>query len=430
MENHEAETRDRKLVKRNGTYYLRYMVNGKIKQTSLKTKDKEVAKNKVQEYIPIINSKTKEEIAFHISNARKLSKEVKLKLSDVWGKYLKSHSRPDSSEGTLGNYERNWRKFCEWLKDEYPSVETYTQIDKDISQKYSAVLWETGISANTFNYHIQSIKLITKVINQSLEIVSNPWISIVRKKEAKKTRSTLSKDEIILILNAFNDPNLQMMYKSEMELLFNIAAWTGLRLIDCALIKWESVNLKTQIIKLIPEKTRKIQRQVVIPILPNLLSKLNKSFSTKKSEFIIPNVAQRYLQNGSGVKKDAMKVFKFCELSKIHKVKKGEQRLLNTNAYGFHSFRHSFASFCADSGVPIIKLSKILGDNIRTLEKYYIKLTDKSLTESLNNALVINTKEIKGEVEQKNKLLLVEKLLTDKKRLTSTEKKIIKILQG
>ncbi|HJO94255.1 MAG TPA: tyrosine-type recombinase/integrase [Victivallales bacterium] len=418
------------LVKRNGTYYLRYMVNGKIKQTSLKTKDKEVAKNKVQEYIPIINSKTKEEIAFHISNARKLSKEVKLKLCDVWGKYLKSHSRPDSSEGTLGNYERNWRKLCEWLKEEYPSIKLYTQIDKDIAQKYSTFLWKSGISANTFNYHLQSIKLITRVINQSLDIASNPWISIVRKKEAKKTRSTLTKDEIISILNAFNDPNLHMMYKNEMELLFNIAAWTGLRLIDCALIKWDSVNLKTQIIKLVPEKTRKIQRQVVIPILPNLLSKLNEAHLIKNSEYIIPNVAQRYLQNGSGVKKDAMKVFKFCELSKIHKVKKGEQRLLNTNAYGFHSFRHSFASFCADSGVPIVKLSKILGDNVRTLEKYYIKLSDKSLKDSINNALIVSNDKSSDNSSMEDKFNQIQDLLNYKKKLTITEKEILKILKS
>ena len=418
------------LVKRNGTYYLRYMVNGKIKQTSLKTKDKEVAKNKVQEYIPIINTKTKEEIAFHISNARKLSKEVKLKLCDVWGKYLKSHSRPDSSEGTLGNYERNWRKLCEWLKEEYPSIKLYTQIDKDIAQKYSTFLWKSGISANTFNYHLQSIKLITRVINQSLDIASNPWISIVRKKEAKKTRSTLTKDEIISILNAFNDPNLHMMYKNEMELLFNIAAWTGLRLIDCALIKWDSVNLKTQIIKLVPEKTRKIQRQVVIPILPNLLSKLNEAHLIKNSEYIIPNVAQRYLQNGSGVKKDAMKVFKFCELSKIHKVKKGEQRLLNTNAYGFHSFRHSFASFCADSGVPIVKLSKILGDNVRTLEKYYIKLSDKSLKDSINNALIVSNDKSSDNSSMEDKFNQIQDLLNYKKKLTITEKEILKILKS
>jgi len=39
--------------------------------------------------------------------------------------------------------------------------------------------------------------------------------------------------------------------------------------------------------------------------------------------------------------------------------------------YGFHSLRHSFASFCAEAGVPKAVLLSILGTDSDIADKYY-----------------------------------------------------------
>ena len=39
--------------------------------------------------------------------------------------------------------------------------------------------------------------------------------------------------------------------------------------------------------------------------------------------------------------------------------------------YGFHSLRHSFASFCAEAGVPKAVLLSILGTDSEIADKYY-----------------------------------------------------------
>ena len=39
--------------------------------------------------------------------------------------------------------------------------------------------------------------------------------------------------------------------------------------------------------------------------------------------------------------------------------------------YGFHSLRHSFASFCAEAGVPKAALLSILGTESEIADKYY-----------------------------------------------------------
>ena len=46
--------------------------------------------------------------------------------------------------------------------------------------------------------------------------------------------------------------------------------------------------------------------------------------------------------------------------------------------YGFHSLRHSFASFCAEAGVPKATLLSILGTESDIADKYYTHVSDES----------------------------------------------------
>ena len=46
--------------------------------------------------------------------------------------------------------------------------------------------------------------------------------------------------------------------------------------------------------------------------------------------------------------------------------------------YGFHSLRHSFASFCAEAGVPKATLLSILGTDSDIADKYYTHVSEES----------------------------------------------------
>ena len=46
--------------------------------------------------------------------------------------------------------------------------------------------------------------------------------------------------------------------------------------------------------------------------------------------------------------------------------------------YGFHSLRHSFASFCAEAGVPKAVLLSILGTDSKIADKYYTHVSEES----------------------------------------------------
>ena len=90
-------------------------------------------------------------------------------------------------------------------------------------------------------------------------------------------------------------------------------------------------------------------------------------------QLLMPQLSELYFKKGT--KKRVLgfikKIFEHIDLKTTeHRT----NRKVSVIIYGFHSFRHSFASFAARSGIPIGVLADILGDNITTLQKYYIHI--------------------------------------------------------
>ena len=231
------------------------------------------------------------------------------------------------------------------------------------------------------------------------------------------------------ILDSFDDPKLYLMHKEEMRVMFNLGAWTGLRLIDCALMEWSSIDFKRNFIHCIPHKTKKVQRTVTIPIHSSLRQELDIAFQWRKNEFILPEIAERYKRNPHGVQGDTSKVFKYIGLE-INKKVKGVRRLRKVNIYGFHSFRHSFVSFCAKAGVPLPVVQSIVGHGNPAITRHYIHIGEESVKQAISalpqRNLLPESKKVET-ADSKIKEAVI--LLNSKPQLTETEMQILKILQ-
>ena len=353
-----------------GIYYLQYEVNRHRKLISMKTDNKAIAEKKRKELLlPALMLDSKEKVILHIAQARKILNNVKFPLDTVWSKYENSAKRPQSSPGTLKNYKRMWMGFKGWLNTEYPQISIVSQITDKEAEEYSNFLWSMNIAENTYNYHIQALTLVLRIITGEAKTV---FSDIKRKKGISISRLDFSPEQVNKIFSVLNDKKFKIMHKDEMRFLCYIGNFTGLRLHDAVMLKTESVDLKKNLISLTPAKTRNIQRQVHIPIH----SELRKQFDNvnMKLNYVLPSISERYLRNPTGVKLDFMSILDEAGLTDFRTPAKGRRRRL----YGFHSFRHSFASFAANSGVPITTLAALLGDNAGTLEKYYVKVSDKS----------------------------------------------------
>jgi integrase len=220
----------------------------------------------------------------------------------------------------------------------------------------------------------------------------NPFINISPKGEDKKTHLLLTDQQVKDILNVFNDKAFQIMNKSEMESVFKFSSNTGARLIDCCLLKGKYIKLNNRIVTYMPIKTIRYKREIIAPINDSLYRDLVKYNIKNTNEYLFPKVAERYLRNHKGINVDIIKVLVRAGVKQRQIVTgKKEKRTLNfkykdieDEIIGFHCFRHKFITTCVENDMNIVKLSKIVGDNVKTLEKYYIKLREKALIKEVD----------------------------------------------
>ncbi len=237
----------------------------------------------------------------------------------------------------------------------------------------------------------------------SKDDTANPFNKIPKKTTQQISRKEFTKDQAIKILGAFSDTGLYLLHKEEMEVLFNIGAWTGLRLRDCVMLSWKDVNLKENILRIVPSKTSRTNKLVTIPIHPKLSRQLQEASSWQTDDIVLPKVSERYLRNPSGITKDCIKVMKHVGIEDDSAKQKGRAR--SANLYGFHSFRHSFVSFCAEAGVPMATVQAIVGHGSPAMTRHYTHIGIDTLKSAVNK-LAISSDNKEPDIRDKiNRLL-------------------------
>ncbi|MCK4982234.1 MAG: tyrosine-type recombinase/integrase [Victivallaceae bacterium] len=415
------------IFKRGKIFYLQYDVNGKRFVQSLKTKIEKEAQDKAKEILePALAADTKEKVMFNVASARKLLARKSIKLSKAWELFLETSTRPDSGPATLKSYKSFFLRFQKWLAKNYPIIQDLGKITEEIAIEYADSVWAQGVSGTTFNNHMQAVKLIFKHLQKKAGLDENPFHSIGRKVEHKLSRKEFSEAQVLKILNSFKNPKLVLKDKEEMEVLFHLGAWTGLRLIDCVLMKWENVNLERNIIFCEPHKTKRVKRTVNVPIHPLLREQLNKALEWNNAEYVMPKLAHRYLGPSSPISSEAATVFKFIGLEVSKEAKKGLRRKKKTNVYGFHSFRHSFVSFCAKAGVPMPVVQSIVGHGNPAVTRHYVHIGEGAARQAINALPQGNTS---GKTDHQ-KLKIISDILNSKSILTESDKRILETLSN
>ena len=396
---------------RNGKYYFRSRINGKEKTISLKIdasepKAQEKAQEKAKELIPVINSSTREEIAAHVAIAKRLKKEKdRIKIIKLWEIFEKNPERPSCGIGTLTNHNSHINHFIDWLSEKHPLVIYVEEIDRDIAHEYSQSIM--NMSPRSYNSYLGTLKLLFRLIQNKLPDNQSPFANVLKRPRETVSKEDFSEEQLQAIFEVF-ESETKLMHQQEMEILFYLGAYTGLRLKDDALAEWKSFNLETETISCKPMKTKKSNKQVIIPMHPVLKEKLLKASEWRKedSPYILPNVAERYLYNASGVKKDTGRVLEMAGIiepvlkkdsNKIKERKKARRKL-----YGFHSLRHSFVSFCARAGVPLAVVQALVGQGSPAVTRVYTHIGTDSFKKVMN--ALPGAKQSKQEIEQAKEL--------------------------
>lgn len=287
-----------------------------------------------------------------------------LSTADIWEVFAKKLKKDDVESGTTSIYENAVHKMVEWMT---PKVKLAKDITSKLAEEYLEHLSDS-VGAATYNIRLVLFKRIWKALSGEYRLEKDVWESFKKKKVTKSTRRTVSSFEIGKVLSAAES--------FDMKLLLTIGIYTGLRLSDCALLKWSDIDMEHKIIRTIPLKTRKhMDAPLEIPIHPTLLNMLHEA--ANDGEYVSDENASAY-KDGK-LSGQVVDLFKSCGIETSKKVN-GKTKLM----CGFHSLRHTFVSMAVNSGMSPLLVQRIVGHSaVSMTEAYYHDNMDK-MTEGIN----------------------------------------------
>ena len=360
-------------------FYYRYQVNGTRKTVSLKTKDQREAVEEAKKLIPTVKATSVEVIAAHVGEARKLTKRSEsLFLSDAWRVYSLHPDR--ATPATVSErltYESTFAEFVDFIDRPTARMDEITHVD---AERFADYLRTQGLAVDTHNRKIKRLRKIFSVLNAYWQgqspFASNTLLRRTREEQDLGVRrQSFTREQEEQLLAELENPKRKVMNKEEIRLIFLLGMFTGQRLKDCVLLRWNAIDLDRRIITVTQYKTGK---KVSFPIAPQLVKGLEEALAWKTDEnaYVCPKVAKRYNRTdangkntGNGlVNIDVLRVIKWIG---VETSVKAPGRKRSVTVYGFHSLRHTFVSHCAAAGVPKSVVQSFTGTDAQIIDHYY-----------------------------------------------------------
>lgn len=397
------KTRTGYLVKRGGTYHAVWQIAGKkFMKTTRCTTEREANVELARIMAPYVvqdEVRTLETVKARIEGARNdlvvLEEQrnpalgfAATKGSDgsehpgAWTAFLKAQNRPDSGKRTLDDYEGYFQNFVDWLKATKRSAPALRDVTPEMATDYAVYLTtERGLSAGTFNKHINTLSLVFRVLAGPARLTVNVWDDIKRKRSVPVSRRELTVEELRRVCAAAD---------GELRLLLAIGLYTGLRLGDAATLRWGETDLVRGIIRRVPNKTaRRNPKPVNVPIHPTLRALLAEIPERSRRDYVLPETAASYLKDSSAPSKRIQDHFEACAVN-VHKpgtgyvtrdgtdgkpeeVHSGQRAVVEV---GFHSLRHTFVSLCRGADAPLSVVESIVGHSSPAMTRHYTHTGD------------------------------------------------------
>jgi integrase len=286
----------------------------------------------------------------------------------------------DSSKATMARYRGHVKAFLSWIdsKAEKP-LETLTTADVD---KWKRSLLDTGIVGKTVLSYLKDIGSIYRSAIREGIVAFNP-VAACEKPDTSDSQERLpfTVEEVAQLIKAAPD--------AEWKGLILMGAFTGLRMGDAARVQWTSIDLEKKLITVMPTKTRKKKTLVSIPINPDLLAYLSNVTITNDSPeaYVFPKLSRLGIGDRAGLSRGFVAIMKAAEVSRGKPSRviveddegakdKGKGHV--TYERGFHSLRHSFASWLRAAGVSEEDRMALMGHNTRDAQANYAHLNEKS----------------------------------------------------
>jgi len=261
-----------------------------------------------------------------------------------------------------------WKSFCQGYTEETKRL-YISEADRFISYLPDTVIYISDLTKfhiNNYLNNLMSRGLTNKTINNSLCVIKslchylqenykipNPSDGIKKLKENPPEPNFLTKEEYKIVLN-----NCAEIAKPWVRFMAN----TGLRATEFCRLKWKNCDLKNKTITIVGKGRKKrtiCLNENAIEILKN--RKIGRNVKSTDPVFLRWNEKE-------GLSRYCLSSYigKACGYSGIRG--------------GPHALRHFFATQLLMGGVPIIKVSALLGHStITTTQRHYSHILSKDL---------------------------------------------------
>jgi integrase len=159
--------------------------------------------------------------------------------------------------------------------------------------------------------------------------------------------------------------------------------YTALRLTDITNMLWSSIDMEKRVITVIPQKTRRTNKQIQIPIHEQLFAWLKSQPSPIKTDVpVFPPLYNHYCGGKSGLSGQFAKLMVTARIEREY-ISNGKGSRASS-PLSFHSLRHTFASELANQGVdPEIRM-KLTGHNSLKVHEGYTHLEVETIRQAVD----------------------------------------------
>lgn len=333
----------------NGYYYIGTRRNGKVnwQSTGTKVKNEALQIYKNGNYI------------LDIADEHVKENEGKAPLLTELPEIVKTHLKGTIADGTLTLYLSSLNLFINLMKQHSIEIRKENSRVTDITlndvEAYKILREKAGVHLSSINTELRNLKAIFNRCKKWNYIQSNPFIGVALFKIKAVSRPYLTKEEAQKLFDNAEQPFSDM---------FQFACYTGCRIGEVLNLKWADIDYENNRIRVggTEESATKSNKIRYVPILDNVKELLQRQPHSKISDFVFTN------KNG----------FKLLEWNVSNKFKIAVKKAGLNKELVFHSCRHTFCSWAAQSGMALNTLKEIVGHSTTLLlEQVYAHLNDE-----------------------------------------------------
>ena len=324
---------------------------------------------------------------------------------ETWfAEWLRRKTRT-SSPATMARYKSHLDAFLEWL-DEGRRRKPLESVTVTMVRQWRESLQDGGRAGKTVQSYTKDLGAAYRAAIREGYTNFNPATAL----EAIPTddshdRKPFTGPEVGALITATDRMGKQAAVSKRTQLsdpqgyyhewrgLILVAAFTGLRLADGARLSWSAVDLAGKKIILIPSKTKRKKREVLIPIQPDLLAYLEAVpiTSDKPDAPVFEMLSKASVGARGGLSQTFNRIMKEADVDRGKPSrpppKEGEPSKATvgriTFERGFHSLRHTFTSWLRNAGVSEEDRMALTGHSTRESHAIYSHHDEAALREAV-----------------------------------------------